>query len=567
MANNFDISPLNPLKFYALSDSIEVFNPSNTNVYNAFDTNLNYRAFDADYFVRNIPSWQQQRFYAQPYQHGDMVNIQFLGIDNIPSGVYAGNPYTAYLLNCENEIVGTYSVTTSALALIDGQRIRECFIPLYDLDEGYYRVVIRRRQIAVGDKRVYVISEPIHVLEQHPESVLIKYKNSKNTQGIIFESGIEFQMRLYGVVHKLVTESKFTTYEDEPLNLTMLSGTPYRTWTFEVGGQGQQVPEWIGDKIERLTLCDSLLIDTVYYTRAEGAKLEVSKKELQPLCTYKLLLRERYNDNSLYQEQYQKPVIMNQAVMGASYIYVNDLTYNSTSTQIRKIFRGVNNILGFLNGYIRQTLNIGGVFGLNPSNEIVFIASSTTEYGIYDDITIDEIYWYGMKISLDVPSSLDLKIDLIGTSKYVFLEGNGTPIVKGTTPITIGETYAVGRYTAYLCLKTGVTDIDYSASGNIITAIDGELPDTCETFTLNNNVLKRVTSNLFKFSTSALASVLLNGNSLISSYIDKILKWLYLSTTASNITVDLTSNNPPSDQVRDVIVTRLEQLGNDIQID
>jgi hypothetical protein len=565
MANNFDISPLNALKFYPLSDELTAFNPTADNVYNSFDTNLNYRAFDQDFFVRNIPSWEQSRFFSQPYQLGDMVNIQFLGLDNIPSGVYAGNPYEAYIIDCQNNIVNSYSVTTSAL--IDGQRIRECFIPLYDLDEGYYRVVIRRRQIAVGDKRVYVISEPIHVLEQHPESVLIKYKNSKNTQGIIFESGIEFQMRLYGVVHKLVTESKFTTYEDEPLNLTMLSGTPYRTWTFEVGGQGQQVPEWIGDKIERLTLCDSLLIDTVYYTRAEGAKLEVSKKELQPLCTYKLLLRERYNDNSLYQEQYQKPVIMNQAVMGASYIYVNDLTYNSTSTQIRKIFRGVNNILGFLNGYIRQTLNIGGVFGLNPSNEIVFIASSTTEYGIYDDITIDEIYWYGMKISLDVPSSLDLKIDLIGTSKYVFLEGNGTPIVKGTTPITIGETYAVGRYTAYLCLKTGVTDIDYSASGNIITAIDGELPDTCETFTLNNNVLKRVTSNLFKFSTSALASVLLNGNSLISSYIDKILKWLYLSTTASNITVDLTSNNPPSDQVRDVIVTRLEQLGNDIQID
>ena len=567
MANNFDISPLNALKFYPFADELTAFDPTADNVYNSFDSNLNYRAFDQDFFVRNIPSWEQTRFFAQPYQLGDMVNIQFLGLDDIAGGAYAGNPYEAYIIDCQNNIVNQYSITTSALALIDGQRIRECFIPLYDLDEGYYRVVIRRRQIAVGDKRVYVISEPIHVLEQHPESVLIKYKNSKNTQGIIFESGIEFQMRLYGVVHKLVTESKFTTYEDEPLNLTMLSGTPYRTWTFEVGGQGQQVPEWIGDKIERLTLCDSLLIDTTYYTRSEGAKLEVSKKELQPLCTYKLLLRERYNDNSLYQEQYQNPVIMIPAVIGASYIYVHDLTYNATSTQIRKIFKGVNNLLGYLNGYIRQTLGIGGVFGLNPDNYIVFIASSTAELSTYDDITIDDIYWYGMKISLDVPSSMDLDIDLIGGGEYAFLKGDGSAIVKSTTPVTINETYAVGRYTAYLCLNSGVTDIDYSASNAIVTAIDGELPDSCVSFTLNNNVLKRVTSNIFKFSTSALVSVLLDSNNIASSFIDKILKWLYLSTTASNITVDLTTNKPPSDQVRDVIVTKLQLLGNDIQID
>ena len=141
MANNFDISPLNPLKFYVLSDVLPDFTGNIS--YNSFDTNLNYRAFDADFFYRNIKSWEERRFYAQPYQQGDMVNIQFLGIDNIPSGVYAGNPYTAYLIDCDNKIVNSYSVTTSALAMIDGQRIRECFIPLYNIDEGYYRVVIR----------------------------------------------------------------------------------------------------------------------------------------------------------------------------------------------------------------------------------------------------------------------------------------------------------------------------------------------------------------------------------------------------------------------------------------
>ena len=567
MANNFDISPLNPLKFYALSDSIEVFNPSNTNVYNSFDTNLNYRAFDADYFVRNIPSWQQQRFYAQPYQHGDMVNIQFLGIDNIPSGVYAGNPYTAYLLNCENEIVGTYSVTTSALALIDGQRIRECFIPLYNLDEGYYRVVIRRRGISVGDKRVYVISEPIHVLEQHKESILIKYKNSKNAQGVIFESGIEFQLRLYGYVGDLVTDSKFTTYEDEPLNLTMLSGTPFRVWSLQVGGNGKQVPEWIGDKLERVTLCDSLMIDSTYYTRNEGAKLEVSKKPLQPLCTYKVALRERYNDNSLYQEQYQKPVIMNQAIIGASYIYVDELTYGGASVAINTIFNGVNNIMAYLNGYIKQTLAIDGIFGIDTDNNIVFIASSLTELGVYSDIALNGVLWYGMKLDIEsVGTDTDLVVALDGSGDYAFLKGDGSAIVYNTTPTSITTTYANGRYTAYLCLNTA-DDADYSASDKVIKGITGELTPSMVSFNMSSNVLKNVNSNPFKFTTNVFNNIALHDNDITQVYIDKLLKWMYMSTYDPAITADYLNNNAPSQQVRDVILTKLLGAGNDILVD
>ena len=118
----------------------------------------------------------------------------------------------------------------------------------------------------------------------------------------------------------------------------MLSGTPYRTWLFQIGGDGNQVPQWIGDKLERITLCDSLLIDSVYYTRNEGAKLEVNKKANTVLSTYQIVLRERYNDNSLYQIDYQTPVIMNAIVDNTKYIYVESIKYSANTISVNRIF-------------------------------------------------------------------------------------------------------------------------------------------------------------------------------------------------------------------------------------
>ena len=88
MAYNFDISPLNPLKFYPLADKLPSYNVND--VINSFDANINTRPFDQDFFYRNIPSWQDKRWYAQPYQNGDTIRLQWLGISGITSPPAAG---------------------------------------------------------------------------------------------------------------------------------------------------------------------------------------------------------------------------------------------------------------------------------------------------------------------------------------------------------------------------------------------------------------------------------------------------------------------------------------------
>jgi len=570
MANNFDISPLNPLKFYVLSDVLPEFGGNIT--YNSFDTNLNYRAFDADFFYRNIKSWEERRFYAQPYQQGDMVNIQFLGIDNIPSGVYAGNPYTAYLIDCDNKIVNSYSVTTSALALIDNQRIRECFIPLYNIDEGYYRVVIRRRQINVANEFKYVISEPIHVKEVHENSVLIKYKNSKNTQGVIFESDIEFQFRTYGVVNDLTTESKFTTYEDEPLNLTMLSGTPYRTWLFQIGGDGNQVPQWIGDKLERITLCDSLLIDSVYYTRNEGAKLEANKKANTVLSTYQIVLRERYNDNSLYQIDYQTPVIMNAIVDNTKYIYVESIKYSANTISVNLIFKGVNRIMAYLNGYFKHTRGIKGIFAIDANNNIVFIASSSAELASYPDIRLHNVYWYGFQIKTEVRNGeTNFQLLVNGTNmNYAIRTGETGAVTTATVNAPTNITVSLAdnqNHTMYVVFE-GMTEISYTGDTNVVE-VRGDIPPSCEVFDFQSQNIRYV-GNLYDHATSLLANVSLNDNKLSSANIDRIIKSMVGRDYFVNITAEYSSQTPlapPSDQVRDVILSKLIGLGNDIVVD
>ncbi|WP_230679604.1 hypothetical protein, partial [Streptococcus pneumoniae] len=85
-------------------------------------------------------------------------------------------------------------------------------------------------------------------------------------------------------------------YEDQPLNLTMLSGVPYREWTLFFGVDEQPVPNWMLDKIERLSLSNNWYIENVRYTRSEGAKLESNRVDKNYLATATLNVRPQSND-------------------------------------------------------------------------------------------------------------------------------------------------------------------------------------------------------------------------------------------------------------------------------
>jgi hypothetical protein len=570
MAYNFDISPLNPLKFYPLADKLPSYNVND--VINSFDANINTRPFDQDFFYQNIPSWQDKRWYAQPYQNGDTIRLQWLGI----SGITVSN--LVYLLDCNSNIVATYTPTNPTLTTINGLTIYECNIPLYNVAEGQYRVLLLHRSSIINTPRYFAISEPIDVRKKHENTILIEYNNSKNAQGVIFEYGIKFTMRVHGTINDLTTESEFYVYEDEPLNMVMLSGIPYRIWKLQIGGDGNAIPQYMADKIERITLCDTMAIDTIYYTRDEGSKLEANKKDNVPLASYSLNLRERYNDNSMYLEQYQKPLVMNTTVVGAKYIYAHDMTYSTASTlQIRKIFNGYDNLVEYLNSVVRLALSMKGVFAINVNNALVYIPATTAEVTSFANIVINEIYPYGIRYEIFSDGTQDFEVDyetIAGTINYAVSYDNGTTITKGSFSSSIqtfSNTYSSGYKVAYIIVDNA--DSLGNSSGNQvdILSIDGDCRNNLVGIIFNGCGLKSV-GDLFRYTNSAFTILQLMNNKIISANIDKVIKYMYDSPSLKStaFTADLSGQTPlapPSDQIKDIIVPLLTKGGGTLTTD
>lgn len=564
MAYNFDIAPLNPLRFYQLSDELIDFPDSAVlNNYNLFDPNYNYRLFDEDFYLRNVPVWDEARFFAQPFQQGDIIRVQFLGLDDIPSGVYAGNPYTAYIIDCNNKIYASYSVTSPSVTLIDGLRIREVEIPLFNVPEGYYRVVIRRREIAVTSYREFVISEPIHVKQTHPYSVLINYTNSKNAQGVIFQYGLNFQFRAYAVVKDLEPMSKINVFEDEPLNLTTLSSTPYRQWTLHVGGQTNQVPDWFIDKLERITGCDTMSIDGKQYTRAEGAKLEINRPQGASLSSCKVALRESINDNNLYVEQYQYVYKMGTAY-DTKYFYIRDISYGSgpTTRQVRRVFTGRRQFVDYLNSVFKDAYNMGGTFGITPDGEYGYKPSSSTDATTFSNITITEILPYGIKYDvscLGAENSLIVDYSAAGTEKYAVEWGDGTSAYNTYTgTLTLTKNFTTDKkYSAIICVSDA-DSIDANAAENIITGIGGDLPPACGSFTLENNILRYINGSMFDYVTNGtFVSLELDGNRLLTQSIDTIVKTMYKNVDKISGGAFVLNNQTPSASPSQEVVQKL----------
>lgn len=578
MAYKFDISQLTPLKFYPLTDLIESVTATGINMYNVFNPNLNYKEFDDEFYFRNINSWEEKRIWFQPYQKGDIIYIQFLGIDTTPTAVY-----TTYLIDKDNQIVNTYAVTEPTGTVINGQIIKECSIPLYNVDEGYYRVVIRCRTTITGTPSVneyaFVISEPIHVKERHENSQLIKYKHSEYTQGTFFEFGLEYQLRTYGVVHELVTQSKFEVYEDEPMNLTLLSGVPYRLWTWGIGGDGNPIPEWFADKIERLSLCDSLEIDGKNYTRSADSKLEANRKQRTGLCSYKLPLRERYTDNSVYIEQYEKPIILLSDVKYTRLIYVQELEKTATTYAIDLFFDGIYNFVDYLNSVFAKAQSLGGKFGIDAQDNLVYIASSTSERSTYATLVVNGVLYYGLELVVELDgTNTDLVVNIDDSSafNYAINYGDGTSTSAGTSSsISLSHDYAISqkkKFTCKLCVDRAM-NIDFDTTTIQIKSVGGDLPPNIETFTIQNLGLKEVRNNLFEHITDGGTSIAfsLTQNRLGQSELDKVIKHAYISSdNLNNGVIELDDQTPlssPSSQVVEVLIPTLTQKNITIVVD
>lgn len=325
MANIFDIPILAPIRFFRQSELTLNISAA---LLGAFNPSYNSKQFDADFYQRTLQDYEDEGIYIQQFQNCDNIRFNFIGSDTSAAN------YVLRMLDCMGR---AYPLTGSTIAqnnstAITGGKLYDYNVPLYNIPEGKYFLQIQH--IQSGDD-LYMISEPFHVKELHDNTVLLKYWNSYNDQGVMFTTdSIKMSIRIPGALRELTTGSKFFVYEDQPLNAEMISGKPYRTFKLIAGGRDMAVPEYIVDKLERITLCDSLMIDGKYYTREEGSKWEKQEVRLNPLAYYTLSMRERYNESSIEVQQVETVVMGTMPQTGA--FFVKEITLATTTYSVQK---------------------------------------------------------------------------------------------------------------------------------------------------------------------------------------------------------------------------------------
>lgn len=540
MANIFEIPLLNPLRAIWQSDKLN--SDAGTVLYQAFNPSYNYRNIDSDWYYRTLKEYEQKQPYVQPFQQSDTIRVQWIG-----SNTSAHYDHIK-LLDSNGSDTGV-SISLGSM-VVGSNTLYTITLPLWNINEGKYFLSVYHHP--ASNDRTYIIFEPFYVKQVHIKTVRIDYYNSFNDQSVIYPTSAYIpQLRVHGCITDVTNDSKFNVYEDQPMNLEMVSGIPYRTFELTLGGS-KGIPQWYADIIERALLTDTLMIDGIAYTRAEGAKLEAKKEAGKPLNMYTIKLRERYNTATL--DIVQKKSYIVGAMPQTDYFWIETMTINGLGYTIRKMFKGKRNFLDYLNATYLLTY---GYWAEDYNNKLVFVLNSVTTSISTTELTTANTLAYGVRFRCVGTGDFEIDVSAPASSNfYAVAYSDGTASVNktalATTPsaTTIGASFAINK-TRDIFIFTSNAKTYADISTNVtISEIDGDLPIGCTNFYFPSSLNTNTIGSMFKYMTS-LREFDLRYQKLSSSMIDGIIMNLYdartrLHSTCSILLNGQTPSAPPS---------------------
>ncbi len=549
MADIFNIPKINPVKFYPLREAFTSELSPTPFKEKVDNMQFNSLYMDDDFQFNLIKDYIQARQWAKPFQVDDVISVQWEGIDTTAA------TYQVIVVNEYGTIIKQFDSTTSGAWVISGGRkIFQFALPLWDIEEGYYCIMLKKVG-TFSNSDFAVISEPLDIREYHPKTILHKYKHSSNDYGIYFDTNICFQIRLPAVISELNPNSRFSVYENQPLDLEMLGGISYREWMYNT----DKLPEYVIDQMEAITLCDDITYDGKAFTRTDGSKFEPQDNKLSILKMSKITLREKDNDHALIITNTNKIVLGEMPTTDV--FFVSEITISSipSTITIQKYFKGVRRFLAYMNNVVAEyylTTSNTSYYGVNKAGSIVFYTTDTATYTVMEGAIFGPIlpYWISVKVrkngALEDVEIENNNVVAVGGS-YAFLDEENTLIDYDTfVGSYILTATAVGEKTYYLFFDSS-EGISLENTENIISEIGGQLEPDTVSFICTNNTLKKVNNDLTSHCGGALELIDLSNNNLSTNMISTVLRQVYecnvrngLNTSA--FTLELTSNNPPT---------------------
>ena len=240
--------------------------------------------FDDKWFYDQIKSFETKRVYHQKWKKTETTKLQ------IESTL---EPENLKVYNCDQEIVKEFIWT--AVFIDIAYRIWETTYDVSDLPNGVYHLYQR---VAFGSIDWKMISEPISIKEDWPNTLGFLYKNSFNKDGVAWSTGIQMLFRCEAGIMDFIPDADQTSYVDQTHNVDLLDGVPFRKFTLYIGDEKGVAP-YITDILNRIFLQDYILIEGKKYTRNVGAKWEINKIKNYSLVGANLEIVESGNLDSL----------------------------------------------------------------------------------------------------------------------------------------------------------------------------------------------------------------------------------------------------------------------------
>ncbi|MBS1915659.1 MAG: hypothetical protein JST87_05240 [Bacteroidetes bacterium] len=217
------------------------------------------------WFSEQVSRWVNQNNYGQYWQNNDTISLQFLtnGLSNVIARIY----------NCSQAQIGidiTIPEITSA-AVASPYSIFQGNIDISGLSAGTYFIEI---VAGSGGSQTKLISEPLLIASSWPNTVLIKYSCSYNTQNLIFtDTNYQPQIRVDAILgNRFTRKFKRWSFVDQVQDAKTTQAYPYDVCKFWLG-TSDGVPFWVHQKVSDALLMDQTTIENeglTYDTDSDG---------------------------------------------------------------------------------------------------------------------------------------------------------------------------------------------------------------------------------------------------------------------------------------------------------
>ena len=266
------IPALNPIQFY----NEDLIQPM------AYQT----KQFDDYNYDNRVQPWQNLTQFNRVWQTTDIISLQFeASFDPIKIELLNQFGQTIILLTAITKLPNKYIANMYAF---------EVNMSLAGLQTGCYRL---RATFGSGDGKLTMYS-PKQYISSDPldNTILINYYNSRYFKDVIFETGIQFTVRVNGFFDddKSTRAVKQEQYRNQSYSNRILSSKSARN----VPVYFKWLSSDLSDLIEQIFECNNITLDGKLYGLAENSKIEYIEADKFRLRGMKLMLEPNLNRNS-----------------------------------------------------------------------------------------------------------------------------------------------------------------------------------------------------------------------------------------------------------------------------